>query len=273
MAHTLRPLAAVVAALSLSSPLLAEADSMASSTMTNVRLELIDLDTSDGITPSITYTGLTSFATRVFLIADNGDAEVRNGRGVPFLFFPMDVQLSFGPAAAEGRTSPTSLFVTSEARGTVSEASALAQFSAFGFQDPFTFDLTPNTQLVLSADFTGTATAQNICGKRTGNYECEGAFASGSIAFWREGSNDPSVDSLSVSVRATGTSGERMSEADSKSLMVTLTNASAHPIAAGYEFFVSANAITAAPEPGTWALTLGGLAVMLSLRGRITKRT
>lgn len=246
-----RKTASVVAALVVAAgPALAAINSTAS--LTNIRLELVDLTPGDGVDPWALYTGGARATAKVY--------------GAPFCFGvcmidggpigePAVASISKDGGSAFAAYSPTGMF----AGGSATPGEGMAgrymgsSWLKSGGGNPL-FKLGANTGVRITGDYSVTATAMNA----SGSPELAGAYVFG------YGALAGGYTNKFVRASSDGSDGPTFAhEAGSFSMM--FSNDKARTVGAWGGLDVGAfgrAAVAPVPEPGTYALFAAGLGVV-----------
>lgn len=223
----------------------------ATASLSNVHIQVVDLDPLDGITASATFLSGTMLSS-LFYDA-TGSSPVYNNNAGP-LGWSGDYQLTGPGASVSSQVLAGDLF-TGTGPGAVASASAVgadhrAQASSQGSQ--LRFSVTPNTLLIVTAD-APTAALSLILG--------ESAFATAVVSFR---SVDNSFSTQSQAYVYQSPEGDALSITPS-SLQTSFVNLTTAPTEVFMNFYASAyvSSIAAAvPEPGSAGLALLGLAAI-----------
>jgi hypothetical protein len=252
-----RSLVAVLAAALSLVAMTAGASAVTSVQLSDFQFRLIDLDPSDGITPSIdlsAYPGSLVYAGGYF---DQGSS----------VFGPAQISASFESGFLEQASITNDLTNGGSATtlASVSDSTKNYRFAGstviLGVQDSTAlFTLSPHTELVMSGTVDVTAATTQVDGF-TGSAE---AFAEFAFSTATTGFNDIDTDFAEVFI---GGDSERSLQSD---LSVTLSNTSDASMQGGFYVRLSSNASilpirTPVPEPGNVALMLAGLAGLVPL--------
>lgn len=242
--------------------------------MSQIRVQLTDLNPGDGVSPSlIARPGgsiWSAVQTDVFVPAlGDRDEQYLNVSYFPALPVTADsVTLVRSPVSGTAQREPDRLFTSATgAPALITESYAWWEIRATYGTAPngdqlFTgsFDLSPGTAVTLTANYSVLATvAAGIDGFATSSVMMRGLVGTGSYAQF-------TTDGAYASVSAPG------QQSSSGLLTITLTNNADTPLPVYFETFAMSYAsVSSVPEPGMLALTLAGLAV-LGLRGRAARR-
>lgn len=304
----IRPVAlatVVAAALVVAGPALAA--STASTQLGNVQLRLIDLDPSDGVTPSISFIGGASRgdASISFVRPGSSGSENATFNGLFAAWEPGSAAVSglygsassvlSGSGSASGSTlstvgnatAPGGGFCLPGSDGFNSCFTNSAGYSANLSPGEFfgTFVLSANTLLVLSVDAslsasaTGGGRVDQFNFFQTTNADFASAAASlqlsgvGPSGSGSQSSNDSR--SMFVSAQYDFSTGLFLPSSDSfvGSMSVSFTNLSSSSLSGNYSISQSVNGTAygdalLVPEPGSWALMLAGLAAVAGVARR-----
>lgn len=215
----------------------------ASSVLSNVYIQLFDLDPLDGITPSILI-GNMSFASGAAIdVASNSFST--NG--------PLGGALS-GSAAMGGSSTASSvfagnLFVPASGNGAASSSSATGAGSSansVGMLHNDGFTLTPKTLVVVTA--TGQASAAAALG--------EFATASAYVGLQDAGGSNYSVGQAYWTVEA---GGNTYGVGGPLTVQASFVNLTAAPQSGSFYAIAYSSVIGVVPEPGSYALLLAGV--------------
>ena len=232
----------------------AQASASAEAKVTNVHIQLIDLDLNDGITPAIQL-GFGSQNTASIQVINAVDSAVTDNNAYPALgaaYGPFT--LSTGGAFATGDTRAGNLFGAAGGPGSSVAASATgADTWAWGLGNvvPSYFKLAPNTRMVITASVATFVQAAPD----------DKAFAYGVLA----GMDLNNVYFASDTAQSSANYYGNITFIDPKSaLQISFSNVSANAYEGSLSITASAYArsATAVPEPQSVALMLAGLGVL-----------
>jgi len=231
--------------------------------LTDLKVQLIDLDLSDGIDPQITFiTPGDGFITGHNTIARDANLQIVDNAFAKTLFADLESTAQTVSSLAMTRSTADSMAAGGSASGHLGEFFYGNVFtlgeSTTSF--PFSFSLSGHTRLELSAHARVQATANNRC-----DLTCEYSFAEAAIRSVLDFFGAP-VDVLTASVEGRGNDGALLQDSRLGTLSVNLTNDAEHPRGGNFTFEIRTQGATAVvPEPQIYALMLGGLAVMAGL--------
>ena len=234
----------------------------ASATLSGVSYTLIDLNLTDGIAPAITFSGQSSQTA-----ASSGG--VFDFDSLAGWFTPLQSTAASGAGTASGTITATS------ANGSVSTTGTLvpgtSQFN-YGYAYPMlaNFTITPNTGIIFTANFTGTATTTV---GRVGN-NTEQAVAQGylylNLAETSGGQQFTGYRNVNASYVTSGNS--YLGQTNSFAGAVQMSYANMAGSAVSGSMYAYAYAYTQStlpvPEPQAWALMLAGLGGMCFMARR-----
>jgi hypothetical protein len=245
------------------------ANATASSTLTNLSFKLIDLDTTDGVTPTITFTDtsgshLRSWATTTHPVVSANDSQLGNGVA--------GAATSSSTAGGFATGSVTLAGDPFEGSGSAhSHASAQAAGASEGFAVAFfgnswqynAFTLSAHTELLISVDALLTADAPDAA-------TSDGAHASLRLTL---ASVDGDAPQFSEQLLHADAGGFFYPTSDIKSghLEVSFSDISDVSMNGQFYGFVQSLADSqapAVPEPASGALLLAGLGALSALRLR-----
>ncbi|WP_341676290.1 PEP-CTERM sorting domain-containing protein [Niveibacterium sp. SC-1] len=248
-----------------SNPVLASAHAAAS--ISNFRVELIDLDPGDGVSPWIAHT------TDLYLTADStADANVSGATPEETLwshssvsmhqgeiYTPVSAQISNSVANASAQIGSSWISVQAAASGD-GRATAEAIPSMVFHHPPVDFVLSPATELRVSGWLSAYVSAGSLDDWADASYDFELYGADGGM----------SVSRFLVGGRAN----EALSESLSEPFEMSYSNASTAWSHFAWMGDVSVSVwsvpgpVSSVPEPASYALMLGGLAVIGLIRRR-----
>lgn len=241
--------------LGLMGSLDAQAAATASASMSNVHIQLIDLDPSDGITPGISFDG--NWLSSYNQIASNGGPQVSflTGGSLGSGFGPFDsgsgatwarLQVLAGNLLT-GTGPGASAFAT--AAGAGNSAASVAESLALGFT------VTAHTRIVMTAEANGPQITGNL-----GDYGSAQNIL-GLLRLFPDGSTTGSYDTTYSFLNADGLT----YLAGPRGLQVTFentTSASTTGYAMAYSSAMAYGSTSAVPEPQSVALMLAGIAAV-----------
>jgi PEP-CTERM motif len=243
-------LRAVLATAALCTALPSHADGNHQALISNVKIKLVDLDASDGITPAITFADGGFIAT---WISAPGASEDR-----------IQIDFALGTAASATRTagshSVTFAILAGDLLGAGSGPGAVASHSGAGAggvagegQVLFTdFTLTPNTRIEISASAAASTAGYVGAG---GSFD---AWAGAGVNLF----SHPLQTSLSFDfINAYSNALGQGPSTEARELFAAYDNRADTPFAASISAvaYLGASEAAAVPEPASWAMLAAGL--------------
>lgn len=257
--------------------MLAQADTPAASwaDMSQIRVQLTDLNTTDGIAPSVTARAggqiWSAVQTDVFVPALSAHDEMK----LSVSYFPAlpvsadSVTLVSSPVSGTAQRTADTLYTrVTGASALMTESYAWWEVRANYVNAPDgrqlvtgSFDLSPYTAITLTADYSVFATlAAGADGFASSSAQLRGVLGTASY-------DQFTVDNQYVGLSAPG------QQASSGVLSITLTNNTATATPVYFQAFaMSYVSVSSVPEPGMWALMLGGMAVLGMRRRHLVRR-
>lgn len=301
-------LLAAVAVAAMMPALPVHAEATASAELRAVQLQLVDLAPGDGITPSVTFAPFGASQGRAsisFNRPGSSGSEESTFSGLFGAWSPgaASVDGLFGRSSASlvgpGSPAGSTLRVAGSATGPGGGFclpgqfdfntcfTASANFSASASPDGFfaSFTLSPNTLMVLRGDLSisAAATGGGLVDQFSFFQSSNSDSASANFSMQLSGpgplgnGSQNSNDGRSVNAFAFYDTFNRVfvpsSNSFTGSVAVSFTNLTNDPLSGNYALSVSASGFAfgdarLVPEPGTWALMLGGLAAVAALARR-----
>ena len=244
-----RAAATLVGAASLMAASTAYADNTATAALSNVHIQLIDLDPNDGIAPAVTF--LSPGTTLVAMTqVDGGDwvqTFITGNQGEPL--GPLAAQV--GSVSVSSTLLPGNLFAgagpTVLASATVGDLNAGGWGNGHAIQSQFT--LSANTRLVMTAD-----ASVNVSGA-----EGTAAYAYGQLVLQKLDFSSFSIVAIQASLDP-GSSWPYIPAP--ATLQASFDNGTGVSMDGWISAIASASVTTAVPEPGSYALMLLGLGLL-----------
>jgi PEP-CTERM motif len=266
---------AAAAAATAALPAAAIADTVASSSLSNMRFTLIDLRPNDGIAPQVTFDSATLNGKRSYV---QGSALDTFHGGFDYQSYERSGNSAFGPAAGArdgaragsnaaviggSGTQQPGLSASGYTKGGLSTRDNAFNAWAYVSDAPLEFTLTPHTRLVWSADYE--METQTTHGRWNANDGTEHAFARATMGLYD--ANSHTLDEADHWQQATfsGNSGQDVHHAGL--LSVSFDNRSNHSFDGSMAAYtgvygeVTGN-VGSVPEPATNAMLLAGLAMV-----------
>jgi hypothetical protein len=238
----------------------ARADVDARAALSNLKVELIDLDLGDGIEPQITFIGPSdNFITVHASDARTAPFRDMDSASAPSLFADLETRAETPGALAVSRSDADSMLAEGSATGSRGESFRAEAFTwgETSQSYPFAFWLSAHTRLALSAQAEVNASAADRC-----DMACEYSFAEATIQSYGEVLVGE-IDRLTAQVEGRGMGRPLLQDSGSRTLTVALYNDTEHAQRGNFSFNIRAQgAVVVVPEPRTCALMLVGLALL-----------
>jgi hypothetical protein len=245
-------------------------DSGATATLGPLTVELVDLDPTDGVLPSIDFgaphVGATEGQVNAVAVVGNDVRRITEGWGAPFV--PVGVGVASGTVAAyasiagAGQAEGTVFAAEGSAGDFSGHASVVSIYEAQAWQtDPWgrSFLLSPHTQLLVSAPAWVAISGSGGPGQTNASATL---YLSGRYQF---------VSSDSLGFVADPDDGQSFVFSDARLLSVSISNTADTEMNGYYTFSATVHGevyASAVPEPGVFALTLAGIGGVVSAARR-----
>jgi hypothetical protein len=253
-------LRAALAAAALCAALPSQADGSPQALISNVKVRLIDLDTSDGVTPAITFVEGGYLATWISAPGANEDR--------------IQINFALGTAASTTRTagshSVSLRVLAGELLGAGSGPGAVASYAGAGAggvageaQVLFTdFSLTPNTRIEISA-----SAAASTAGYVGAGGSFDAWAGAGVNLFSRLLQSSLSSDFINAYSNAQG----QGPSTQARDLFAAYDNLADTPFSATLSAvaYLGAAEVAAVPEPASWLMLAGGLMALVLRRHKV----
>lgn len=244
----------------------AHAVSFAEVRASGMSFSFVDLLPSDGVAPSVTITGATTYGRGSVRVSGPGDeldsTVIRRGSTLAPLSAEAPVPSDFAVSALVAFEGGQTGALSGEAYAADISGSSRATGQVF-----YDFILSPNTSMTVRATLTGTAFSAGVPVSSNGQFGYFGA----SMSFSSQGGGLDRVFSIFGTASPAPPDYSFVQVGDSKAVEYTFTNATAFPLIGRIDTSVDSWAQNAAvavvPEPTSQALLLAGL-VVVGLAGR-----